>query len=36
MIVIIKPFDYNDVPIFEFLEEMERRGEDRNEYRTIW
>ncbi len=27
---------YQDVPIFEFLEEMERRGDDKQEYRTIW
>jgi len=27
---------YTDVPIFEFLEEMERRGENKEEYRTIW
>ncbi|MFQ6104932.1 MAG: KamA family radical SAM protein, partial [Candidatus Glassbacteria bacterium] len=27
---------YTDVPILEFLVEMERRGEDKQEYRTIW
>jgi lysine 2,3-aminomutase len=26
----------SDVPILDYLQEMERRGEDIQEYRTIW
>ncbi|KAB2953364.1 KamA family radical SAM protein [Heliorestis acidaminivorans] len=31
-----EPFLHSDVPIFSFLQEMERRGELIEEYRSIW
>jgi lysine 2,3-aminomutase len=27
---------YTDVPIFDYIEELERRGENKNDYRTLW
>jgi len=32
----IPPYNYVDVPIYDFLEEMAARGEDVSDYRTIW
>jgi lysine 2,3-aminomutase len=30
------PYNYVDVPIYDYLEELAARGENINEYRTIW
>jgi len=30
------PYNYVDVPIFDYLEKLQARGEDLREYRTIW
>ena len=30
------PYNYVDVPIYEYLEELAARGEDIRDYRTIW
>jgi lysine 2,3-aminomutase len=32
----IPPFNYIDVPIYDYLEEMAARGENIRDYRTIW
>ena len=32
----IPPYNYVDVPIYDFLEELAARGEDIRDYRTIW
>jgi len=32
----LPPYNYVDVPIYEYLEELARRGESINSYRTIW
>lgn len=32
----VKPYLHEDIPIYDYLQEMKRRGEDINEYRTIW
>jgi lysine 2,3-aminomutase len=32
----LPPYNYVDVPIYEYLEELARRGENVNAYRTIW
>ena len=33
---LVPPYIYTDVPIADFLREMEARGESPEEYRTIW
>ncbi|NYT02493.1 MAG: KamA family radical SAM protein [Methanosarcinales archaeon] len=35
-IVRVKPYIYTDVPILRFLQRLEERGEDPEEYRSIW
>ena len=30
------PFNYVDVPIYDYLEELAARGENIRDYRTIW
>ena len=35
-ITAIPPFNYIDVPIYEYLEELAARGENIRDYRTIW
>jgi lysine 2,3-aminomutase len=30
------PYNYIDVPIYEYLEELAARGEKIRDYRTIW
>lgn len=35
-ITAVPPYNYVDVPIFEYLEELARRGENIHDYRTIW
>ncbi len=32
----VPPYNYVDVPIYDYLEELARRGENINNYRTIW
>jgi lysine 2,3-aminomutase len=32
----VPPYNYVDVPIYDYLEELGDRGEDIREYRTIW
>ena len=32
----VEPYIYKDVPIYNYLEELKRRGEDLKEYKTIW
>ncbi|GAB4116801.1 MAG: KamA family radical SAM protein [Candidatus Caldatribacteriota bacterium] len=32
----VKPYVYKDVSIYQYLQEMKRRGEDIEEYRSIW
>jgi lysine 2,3-aminomutase len=32
----VPPFNYIDVPIYDYLEEMAARGEEIRDYRTIW
>jgi lysine 2,3-aminomutase len=32
----IPPYNYVDVPIYDYLEELADRGENIREYRTIW
>ncbi len=32
----VEPYIYKDVPIHNYLEELKRRGEDLEEYKTIW
>jgi lysine 2,3-aminomutase len=35
-IVPMPPYNYTDVPIHEYLLELAARGEDIEDYRTIW
>ncbi len=35
-IVPMPPYNYTDVPIYDYLQELSARGEDLREYRTIW
>jgi len=35
-ITLVPAYDYTDVPIYDYLQELLRRGEDIGEYRTIW
>ncbi|MFH1452937.1 MAG: KamA family radical SAM protein [Armatimonadota bacterium] len=35
-ITLTSSYDYEDIPIIEFLEEMEKRGEKVKDYKTIW
>ncbi len=35
-IEIAPPYNYADVPIYDYLEELAARGENLHEYRTIW
>jgi len=35
-ITAIPPYNYVDVPIFDYLEELAARGENIQDYRTIW
>ncbi|MBN2543155.1 KamA family radical SAM protein [bacterium] len=35
-ILPIPTYNYQDVPIWEYLKELDRRGEDIEEYRNIW
>ena len=30
------PYNYIDIPIYEYLEELSARGENIRDYRTIW
>ena len=32
----VPPYNYIDVPIYDYLEELARRGENLRDYRTIW
>jgi len=32
----IPPYNYVDVPIYDYLEELAARGENIRDYRTIW
>ncbi|UCH62865.1 MAG: KamA family radical SAM protein [Fidelibacterota bacterium] len=32
----IPPYNHYDVPIFDYLKEMEKRGENIDDYKTIW
>ncbi len=32
----VPPYNYTDVPIYKYLSEMQDRGEDLHDYRTIW
>ena len=32
----VPPYNYTDVPIYDYLEELSARGEDIREYRSIW
>lgn len=32
----VPPYNYVDVPIYDYLEELAARGEDISDYRTIW
>jgi lysine 2,3-aminomutase len=32
----IPPYNYVDVPIYDYLEELASRGENVRDYRTIW
>lgn len=32
----VPPYNYRDVPIFDYLEELAKRGENLYDYRTIW
>ncbi|MDZ7816469.1 MAG: KamA family radical SAM protein [Planctomycetota bacterium] len=32
----VPPYNYSDVPIYEYLEELAARGENIRDYRTIW
>ena len=32
----VNPYVYTDVPIHEYLNVLERKGEDINDYRSIW
>lgn len=35
-ITAVPPYNYVDVPIFDYLQELAARGENLHEYRTIW
>jgi lysine 2,3-aminomutase len=35
-IAAVPPYYYNDVPIYDYLREMKRRGENIKEYKNIW
>jgi lysine 2,3-aminomutase len=35
-ITLVPAYDYIDVPIYEYLQELLKRGEDIRDYRTIW
>ncbi|HPZ09766.1 MAG TPA: KamA family radical SAM protein [Candidatus Eremiobacteraeota bacterium] len=35
-ITLVPAYDYNDVPIYDYLQELLKRGEDIRDYRTIW
>ncbi len=35
-ITVIPPYNYVDVPIYDYLEELAARGENVRDYRTIW
>ena len=30
------PYNYTDVPIYDYLEELAAKGENIRDYRTIW
>jgi lysine 2,3-aminomutase len=32
----VPPYNYRDVPIYDYLQELQSRGEDPADYRTIW
>ena len=35
-ITVVPPYNYVDVPIYDYLEELAARGENIRDYRTIW
>lgn len=35
-LALVPPFNYIDVPIWDYLEELAARGENVEEYRTVW
>ena len=32
----VPPYNHYDVPIYDYLKELERRGENIDDYKTIW
>jgi len=35
-IALVEPYVYKDLPIYKYLQELARRGEDIEEYKSIW
>jgi len=35
-ITLVEPYIYKDLPIYEYLQELAKRGEDIEEYKSIW
>jgi lysine 2,3-aminomutase len=35
-IATVKPYIYIDVPILDYLQRLEMRGDDPEDYRSIW